>query len=331
MRVVMIVPTGIGCSIGGHAGDANPSAKLLSAASEELIVHPNVVNASDINEMRENVLYVEGSALDRFLWGDLALRRVQVGSNRILVLANGPAPIATRNAIGAARATIGADVDLLELDRPLVMSGGLDARGKATGSFGGTRELLRQVESSGKAFDAVAISTPIDVSEDLARRYLRTGGVNPWGAVEAMVSRRISECLGIPVAHAPIGGLIDETFDEVVVDARAAECVSRAYLHSVLKGLHRAPRLVRSEDSRPADLTVKDIHLLVSPWACWGAPHQACRAAGVEIVWVRENCPEIRINADLRNVTMVTSYLEAAGLIIARAAGVSTARLRISL
>ena len=31
MNVVMIIPTGIGCEIGGHAGDANPIAKLLSS------------------------------------------------------------------------------------------------------------------------------------------------------------------------------------------------------------------------------------------------------------------------------------------------------------
>lgn len=29
MNIVLIIPTGVGCEIGGHAGDANPVAKLM--------------------------------------------------------------------------------------------------------------------------------------------------------------------------------------------------------------------------------------------------------------------------------------------------------------
>lgn len=41
---VMIVPTGIGASIGGYAGDALPAARLLSCVVDRLITHPNVLN-----------------------------------------------------------------------------------------------------------------------------------------------------------------------------------------------------------------------------------------------------------------------------------------------
>ncbi|NQU70483.1 MAG: DUF3326 domain-containing protein, partial [Rhodospirillales bacterium] len=44
---VFLVPTGIGSEIGGHAGDATPAARVLAAACDRLITHPNVVNASD--------------------------------------------------------------------------------------------------------------------------------------------------------------------------------------------------------------------------------------------------------------------------------------------
>jgi hypothetical protein len=33
MNTVFIVPTGIGCSIGGHAGDATPAFKLIASLS----------------------------------------------------------------------------------------------------------------------------------------------------------------------------------------------------------------------------------------------------------------------------------------------------------
>ena len=58
-NVVLLVPTGIGAEIGGHSGDAGPVARLLASACDNLITHPNVVNASDINELPENGLYVE--------------------------------------------------------------------------------------------------------------------------------------------------------------------------------------------------------------------------------------------------------------------------------
>lgn len=47
MNVVVIVPTGIGCEIGGHCGDGNAPARLLGACCETLVLHANVVNASD--------------------------------------------------------------------------------------------------------------------------------------------------------------------------------------------------------------------------------------------------------------------------------------------
>ena len=53
-NVVFLVPTGINATIGGHAGDAGPVARLLASVCDTLITHPNVVNASDINEMPEN-------------------------------------------------------------------------------------------------------------------------------------------------------------------------------------------------------------------------------------------------------------------------------------
>ena len=38
---VLIVPTGVGAEIGGHAGDATPVASLLASVSDSLITHPN--------------------------------------------------------------------------------------------------------------------------------------------------------------------------------------------------------------------------------------------------------------------------------------------------
>ena len=120
-NAVMLVPTGIGAAIGGHAGDATPVARMLAAVCDTLITHPNVVNASDINEMPANSLYVEGSVVCRLLMGTAGLQAVR--SNRVLVLIDShPNPLFTDlavNAVNAAHASYGLLCPgVVELDPP---------------------------------------------------------------------------------------------------------------------------------------------------------------------------------------------------------------------
>ena len=49
----MIIPTGLNCALGGDAAYA-PGIKLIAACCDKLIVNPNAVNASDINEIPNN-------------------------------------------------------------------------------------------------------------------------------------------------------------------------------------------------------------------------------------------------------------------------------------
>jgi len=52
---IFIIPTGIGCEVGGFAGDALPTAKLLASASGCLITHPNVMNGGNLSEKDRNL------------------------------------------------------------------------------------------------------------------------------------------------------------------------------------------------------------------------------------------------------------------------------------
>jgi len=179
MNVVMIVPTGIGCEIGGHCGDGNAPARLLGACCENLVLHPNVVNASDLNEMPPNALYVEGNHLDRFLQGKLFLQKVR--SNRVLVVVN-KADYQSINAVSAARITLGIDAEILELKVPLHLIARME-NGIATGDVIGWKELVEQVREL--EYDALGIATPITISNEALAAYWRDGGVNPVGGVEA--------------------------------------------------------------------------------------------------------------------------------------------------
>ncbi len=322
MNVVFIIPTGIGCAIGGHAGDATPAAKLIASVCDKLILHPNVVNASDINEMPSNALYVEGSMLDRFLEGSIGLQEVR--RNKVLVAVSPLAP-ETINAVNAARATIGMDISWVELDTPLKMRGWVD-KGVATGDAWGVNELISQVCKMD--FDALAIASPIDASPQMALEYFRNPhGVNPWGAIEARVSRKVSDALNKPVAHAPVENLSTKENSELlnilyneVVDARkAAEVCSNCYIHCVLKGLHRAPRIGE-------DITRKDVDALITPAGCIGRPHRACLDAGIPVIAVEENTSAYNFR-DSR-IVYVDNYLEAAGYLSCIKAGVYPPRVR---
>lgn len=315
MNVVMIVPTGIGCEIGGHCGDAAPAARLLAECCEQLILHPNVVNASDINEMPANSLYVEGSQLDLFLEGKVFLEKVF--SNKVLVVVN-KADYQSINAVSAARTSLGINAEILELDKPLRLIARME-EGIATGTVENWKELVDQVKEYD--FDALAIATPITVSKETLEHYFEHGGVNPVGGVEAVASKLIAEALGKPVAHGPVDYAL-EGHKEIVDPRMAVEIITENFIHCVLKGLHKAPRL-----NKERGLGVRDVDFMVSPYGCFGRPHKACLAAGIPVIVVRENrsCLDIPEHKDF---IYVENYLEAAGMLMSLKAGVQPSTVR---
>lgn len=302
MNTVFIVPTGIGCSIGGHAGDATPAFKLIASLSDIAVTHPNVVNASDINEMPENTWYVEGSILDAFLEGETHLQKPH--SNKILLVANKPIRVETINAVNAARHTIGCEIEIMELDVELRMVGVINEHG-ASGDVYGWEELVAQVW--GQEFDALAIASHIDVPKEVSLNYFRNGGINPWGGVEAIASKLIAGSISKPVAHAPIEEDDKELryFNELVDPRIAAEVISQCYIHCVFKGLHKAPRISET------GLSVEDIDCLITPLNCYGRPHKACEKASIPIIAVKEN--KTRLDARPKKCVIVNNYFEAAG------------------
>ena len=247
-NVVMLIPTGIGAAIGGHAGDATPVAQLLASTCDTLIIHPNVVNASDINEMPPNALYIEGSVLCRLVMGTVGLQPVR--ANRVLVLIQAHADRVFTdlavNAVNAARSSYGLNCPrIIELERPLLMSPDYTGSARAAGSVEGFDHLFDLLDKHREEYDAVAmasvISTPLHYYSD----YFWSDGsiVNPWGGVESMLTHTISSLYDLPSAHAPMLESQDVLDIETgVVDPRmAAEVISVSFLQCVLKGLQRSP------------------------------------------------------------------------------------------
>ncbi|HUU60182.1 MAG TPA: DUF3326 domain-containing protein [Phycisphaerae bacterium] len=342
LNAVLVVPTGIGAEIGGHAGDAGPTARLLAAACDTLITHPNVVNASDINELPDNALYVEGSVICRLLMGTAGLRKVR--SNRVLlVIDEHREPAITElmiNSASAARATLGIDCPrVVRMDPPIRVRAEHSSSGSAVGRVEQLERLCDLLLRRRSEFDAVALATLIEVPEGVHEEYFHSRGdmVNPWGGVEAMLTHSISMLFDVPSAHAPMMESVEmlaATFG--VVDPRmSAEAVSRCFIHCVLKGLHRSPRIVTDPAAlhRPGVWTASDVSCLVIPDGCVGLPTLAAVEQNIPVIAVREN--RNRMKNDLESLPFATgklflvdNYLEAAGVMTALKAGVAAETVR---
>lgn len=341
-NTVFLIPTGIGSELGGHAGDANVTARLLAAASDRLITHPNVVNASDLNDLPENGLYVEGSIIARLLMGTVGLQPVR--ANRVLVVMD-PHPDnyfcdMAINSVSAARASYGLDnPDTVILDSPVRLESLYASSGRAVGRVDQLEGLLRVLEQRRGTYDALAITTQIEMPSSYRKDYYTARGemINPWGGVEAIFTHALSSLYDIPAAHAPMEVSREVSNQELgVIDPRmAAEAISNAYFMCVLKGLQRAPRIIKHAGGTapPGVLTAAHVSCLVIPVGCLGIPTLAALQQGIPVIAVRENRNIMKNDLEALpwrrgQLHVVENYWEAVGVMTALKAGIDPAGAR---
>jgi len=341
-NAVFVVPTGIGAEVGGHAGDATPAAQLLASCCDQLITHPNVVNASDVNELPANALYVEGSVLSRLLMGTVGLALTR--SNRLIVVfdAQGDPMIENLvlNTVESARATYGlVCTGLHKLEPPLELTATSAASGRAAGSGRGIGRLFDLLDDAVETYDAVAITSLIGVPDGVHQQYFTSAGtmINPWGGIEAMLTHAVSHRFNVPSAHAPMmesREILNE--DPGRVDPRmAAEAVSSSFLQCVLKGLKRSPRIVTDPDRFLAadTLSVEDIDCLVIPAGSLGLPVLAALEQGISVIAVNEGAGLRAGNLGVlpwhdHQFYEAENYWEAAGIMCALRAGIAPNSVR---
>jgi hypothetical protein len=336
---VLLVPTGIGAEIGGHSGDAGAVARLVAASCDDLITHPNVVNASDINELPENGLYVEGSVITRLLMGTVGLSKVR--SNRVgLVLDKHEDKLFYEfaiNAASAARCAMGLNCpSVVLMEDKMSMRSLYSSSGRAVGRIDDFDRLCDLLAQRRQDFDAVALSSVIRVPEHFHKDYYLEDMINPWGGVEAMLTHAISLLFELPSAHSPMlesRSILD--LELGVVDPRkAAEVISITFLHSVLKGLHRSPRIVANAPVGQHNvITAADVSCLIIPDGCVGLPTLAALEQGIPVIAVRENANRMQNKLEdlpfqSGKLIVVDNYLEAIGVMNAIKAGVAISSVR---
>ena len=249
LTVVLIVPTGVGASIGGFAGDALPVARAIAQISDTLITHPNVLNGAQLYWPIPNALYVEGYALDKFAAGCWGLQPVH--QNRIgLILDAGIEPdlqLRHLQAVDAARATLGLNItDWVLTDRPLQVELRISQSGASWGTIGNPDSLLRAaqklIEQARVEAIAVVARFPDDEGSLALENYRRGKGVDPLAGAEAVISHLVVRTFKIPCAHAP--ALSALPLDPHLSPRSAAEEIGYTFLPCVLAGLGKAPQFV---------------------------------------------------------------------------------------
>ena len=246
----MVVPTGIGCVIGGYAGDALPSARLLAAASGCLITHPNVMNGASLYWKDPRIHYVEGYGIDRFASGDWALRPVrqqQIG----LLLDAGIEPELRQRHLQVAdgcRATLGLEIGpVVVSDVPLGVHLGLGQSGASWGTLERPDALLRageRLKAKGATAIAVVARFPDDQGSEALQAYRHGRGVDALAGAEAVISHLLVRHLEIPCAHAP--ALSALPLDPQLDPRAAGEELGYTFLACVLVGLSQAPEIGRA-------------------------------------------------------------------------------------
>lgn len=330
--VVSIVPTGVGCELGGYAGDAAPATNLLAAACDYLVTNPNAVNASNFISLDGNVLYTEGFCIDLLMKGLVDLHVPYGNKIGLIVEKNSPRNLdVIFNVVNTARAVYG-----LNLMEPLVTERPIGSRCEEneTGAYVGTVDhpevILESCEKLiAQGANAIAITTNIqDLPVENYVKHFNGEYPNPMGGVEAIMSHLIVNHFQVPAAHAPSINSKEMPLTDPIVDARGAgEMASGSGLACTLIGLRRAPQIVPRRGVRVADsLNVHNVIALVAPSGCLGGiPAIYANKLGIPIIAVQENRTILRVGAKalgLRNVIEVRNYAEAAGVVLALKKGI---------
>ena len=303
-----IVPTGVGASIGGYAGDASVYAQKLSEKCN-LIVNPNVVNAACFSGINMNMFYVEGYSVDEFFRGKCSL--IPSLRNRVGVVFDKSISQNTLNVhintINAVKTVYGIDVVGYEItDEPVGVSFYIDESGASTGNVKNLETIKKSSQKLlSKGADAIAIVClfPDEESKD----YANGVGADPVGGVEAIISHYISKELRVPCAHSPAFENISISTD--IVDSRcSAEYITPTFLPCILIGLNQAPKLSEKEG-----INIGNLDFLVMPYnSLGGIPVFEMQKLGKPVYAIKENQTVLDVTSDKlgANCTVLNTYQE---------------------
>ena len=302
-----IVPTGVGASIGGFAGDASSYARKF-AKNHKIIVNPNVVNAGGFSGITDNMFYVEGYSLDEFFKGKINL--IPSNNNKIGIVFDKEIPQDVLNVhintVNAVKCVYDIDILSYKITKENVgIEFELNENGISTGNVKNPKTLLdasKELVNSG--CNAIALVCLFDEPENDNPEYSNGIGVDPVGGVEAVLSHYISKELKVPCAHSP--AFRDYQIYPELVDAKSAsEYITPTFLPCILIGLNNAPQFSTSDG-----ISIDELDYLVMPYDSLGStPVFEALKRNIPIYAVKENKTILNIEPskiDSRIITVET-------------------------
>ncbi len=308
-----IVPTGIGASIGGFAGDASTYARMF-AKNNKLIVNPNVVNAACFSGITDNMLYVEGYSLDEFFRGKCRLEESCGNKIGVIFDKSIPEPVLNVhiNTINAVKTVYGINIIDWELTEEEV---GVEFFvDQSLNSMGNVKNLstLKQATQNLISKGAEAIAIVCHFPEEQGDDYAKGIGVDPVGGVEAIISHYISKEFQVPCAHAP--AFSDISISTEIVDNRcSAEYITPTFLPCILIGLSNAPKI-----NKDSGVSIEDLDFLIMPYnALGGIPVLETVKRGKKVYAVKENSSVLNVTQEnfVAQCDIMNTYRELAELI----------------
>lgn len=303
-----IVPTGVGATIGGFAGDAAAYARKFAKKSK-LIVNPNVVNAGGFSGITENMFYVEGYSLDEFFKGNLNL--IPSENNKIGIVFDKAIPEDVLNVhlntVNAVKCVYGVNVqDYIVTDEEIGVEFNIDDSGISTGSVKNPETMLEASKKLlTKGCNAIALVCLFEDPEGDNEDYANGLGTDPVGGVEAVLSHYISKELKVPCAHSPAFNDY-QIYPELVDGKSASEYITPTFLPCILLGLSQAPML-----SKDGEISIDDLDYLVMPYDSLGStPVFEALKRNIPVYAVKENSTVLEVLPEKidNRIIVVNSY-----------------------
>ena len=292
--IALVVPTGIGASIGGYAGDASQVAQMF-AKEFNVIVNPNVVNAACFSGITSNMFYTEGFALNQFFKGFINL--VPSKNNKIGIIfdkgiSEGILNVHI-NTINAVKTVYGVDIVGYEITKDEV---GVEFFNTQAGISSGSVKNNKTMLDAGnklikKGANVLAVVCKFD--EPPEDNYKDGEGVDIVGGVEAVISHYLTRELNVPVVHSPAFENITITKD--LVDYKtAAEYITPTFLPCLLIALKNAP--LYSSQKVEHNINIRDLKALVVPYNSLGSSIVLdAIEKEIPVYAIKENCTVLNI------------------------------------
>lgn len=301
---LMIVPTGIGASIGGYAGDASSSAQKI-AKNIPLIVNPNIVNAAVFSGITDNMYYLEGWCIEQLVKGNIALFPSR--NNKIGVIFDKAIPKNVLNihinTLNAIKTVYGIDIIGYEITEE---EAGVEFFNTENGISSGNVKNPQTLAKTGKNLlkkGANAIAVVCFFEEPPEDDYENGEGVDIVGGVEAVISHYLSRELMCPCVHAP--AFEDTSITGEIVNPKvSAEYITPTFLPCLLFGLKNAPLIKKMNEICEKDIesgnyiSYKDLHSIAVPHNSLGSSVALDAIKhSIPVYAIKENSTVLNVNS----------------------------------